>query len=219
VLAIDLSLGSIAYAKRKTAQLAVTNIEYAQADILRLGECARTFDVIGAIGVLHHLADPFAGWRTLLTRLRPGGFMCLGLYSRIARRSVLRAREFIAAQGFTSTAEGIRRFRQDVVGAETSAEVRALTRSLGFYSMSECRDLAFNVQERQLTLGEIEAFLGELRLRLLGFELDAGVLDQYRARFADDPRCTSLRNWALFEADNPDTFTAMYKFWVQREQG
>ena len=219
VLAIDLSLGSISYAKRKTAQLAVTNIEYAQADILRLGECARTFDVIGAIGVLHHLADPFAGWRTLLTRLRPGGFMCLGLYSRIARRSVLRAREFIAAQGFTSTAEGIRRFRQDVVGAETSAEVRSLTRSLGFYSMSECRDLAFNVQERQLTLGEIEAFLGELRLRLLGFELDAGVLDQYRARFADDPRCTSLRNWALFEADNPDTFTAMYKFWVQREQG
>jgi SAM-dependent methyltransferase len=217
VLAIDLSLDSLGYAQRKTAQLGLTNIEYAQADILRLGDCPRTFDVIGAVGVLHHLADPLAGWRVLLTRLRPGGFMCLGLYSRIARRSVLAAREFIAARGYAATPEGIRAFRQEVQSADTRAEVRSLTRSLAFYSMSECRDLAFNVQERQLTLPEIEAFLGQLRLRLLGFELDPRVLGQYRARFADDPGCTSLRNWTRFEADNPDTFTAMYKFWVQRE--
>ena len=37
VLAIDLSLSSIAYAKRKTQELGVTNVEYAQADILKLG--------------------------------------------------------------------------------------------------------------------------------------------------------------------------------------
>src|ERR1700729_3501478 len=75
VLAIDLSLSSIAYAKRKTQELGISNVEYAQADILKLGDIGRTFDIIQSAGVLHHLADPFSGWRTLLSLLRPGGFM------------------------------------------------------------------------------------------------------------------------------------------------
>jgi SAM-dependent methyltransferase len=216
VLAIDLSLASLGYAKRKTQELGVPNIEYAQADILGLTESAPSFDIIGAVGVLHHLADPFKGWRSLLTRLRPGGFMVLGLYSQNARRPVVWAREFITARGYANTPEGIRRFRQDVVVGERSVEVRSLTRSPDFYSLSECRDLAFNVQEQQLTLPQIDSFLGGLGLRFIGFELDPQVLSQYRARFGEDTACTNLGNWARFEADNPDTFTAMYRFWIQK---
>jgi tetratricopeptide (TPR) repeat protein/SAM-dependent methyltransferase len=216
VLAIDLSVGSLAYARRKTRELGLTNIEYAQADILGLGNLARTFDIIGAVGVLHHLADPFEGWRILLTRLRPGGFMCLGLYSQIARRSVVKVREFVAARGYASTADDIRRFRQDVLAQDASVELRSLSRSNAFYSMSDCRDLAFHVQESHLTLAEIESFLSGCGLRFVGFELDPRVLNQYRARFNDDPSCSDLRNWARFEADHPDTFTGMYRFWIQR---
>ena len=75
MLAVDLSLSSLCYAKRKTRELGLTNITYAQADILRLGTLPRRFDVIESSGVLHHLADPLAGWRVLLSLLRPGGFM------------------------------------------------------------------------------------------------------------------------------------------------
>ncbi|HLY53816.1 MAG TPA: tetratricopeptide repeat protein, partial [Steroidobacteraceae bacterium] len=214
VLAIDLSLGSLSYARRKTRELRLGNIEYAQADILELGSLGRTFDVIGAIGVLHHLADPFRGWRTLLTRLRPGGLMRLGLYSRTARRVLVRAREFIEAQGFAPTPDGIRSFRQAALAEHAGAELRALTRSRAFYSMSDCRDLAFNVQERTLTLEEIGSFLGDAGLRLVGFELEPQVLGRYRARFGADPACTDLRNWSVFEAAHPDTFTGMYRFWV-----
>jgi tetratricopeptide (TPR) repeat protein/SAM-dependent methyltransferase len=216
VLAIDLSLDSISYAMRKTQELGLSNIEYAQADILELGDVARTFDIIWSVGVLHHLADPFKGWQILLSRLRPGGFMCLGLYSQTARRTVVKAREFITARGYASTPDDIRRFRQDVLAGNTSVEVRSLSRSYAFYSLSDCRDLAFHVQEQRLTLGQIESFLSELGLRFIGFELDLRVLNQYRARFSDDPSCTNLRHWARFEADHPDTFTAMYGFWVQR---
>ncbi|HEV2286770.1 MAG TPA: methyltransferase [Steroidobacteraceae bacterium] len=216
VLAVDLSLASLAYAKRKTRELGLTNIEYAQADILELGALPQRFDVVSTIGVLHHLADPFAGWRILVSLLRPGGCMCLGLYSRSARRVVARAREFIAARGYAATPEGIRRFRQDALGAHASAEVRSLIRSHAFYSMSDCRDLAFHVTERQLTLAEIGAFLDATNLRFLGFELDPRVLSRYRARCGDDPACTDLRNWAAFEAEHPDTFTGMYRFWIQR---
>ena len=143
--------------------------------------------------------------------------MCVGLYSRIARRTVTRAREFVAARGYVSTPGDIRRFRQDVVALEPYHVLKRLTQSKGFYSMSECRDLAFHVQEHQVALEQIESFLAENGLRFVGFELGALVLRQYRAVFGDDPTCTNLRNWAQFEADNPDTFTAMYQFWVQRQ--
>lgn len=211
VLAIDLSLSSISYAKRKTRELGITNIEYAQADILQLGDMARTFDIIESVGVLHHLAEPFIGWRILLSRLRPGGFMRLGFYSEIARRHVVKAREIIAAHGYASTPDDIRRFRQDA-----SVELQWLRDTGDFYSTSECRDLLFHVQEHRLTLGQIESFLGESGLHFIGFSLDTQVLHQYRARFTDDPSRTNLRNWARFEADNPDTFAGMYHFWIQK---
>jgi tetratricopeptide (TPR) repeat protein/2-polyprenyl-3-methyl-5-hydroxy-6-metoxy-1,4-benzoquinol methylase len=216
VLAIDLSLSSISYAKRKTQELGMTNIEYAQADILRLGGTERTFDIIESVGVLHHLADPFLGWRTLLTQLRPGGFMRLGFYSEIARRHVVKARESIAARGYAGTPDDIRRFRQDLTAKGLGVELQWLSRTTDFYSTSSCRDLLFHVQEHRLTLGQIESFLTEFGLHFIGFELDPGALHQYRSRFTDDPSGTNLRNWARFEAENPDTFFGMYQFWIQK---
>src|SRR5580698_552314 len=181
--AIDLSLSSISYAKRKTRELGITNIEYAHADILNLDDIKRTFDIIESVGVLHHLADPFAGWRKLLSRLRPGGFMSLGFYSEIARRHVVKAREMIAAHRYAGTSDDIRRFRQDLAAQEPSVELQWLSDMPDFYSTSECRDLLFHVQEHRLSLEQIESFLAEFELRFIGFQLDPRVLSQYRARF------------------------------------
>jgi len=36
---------------------------------------------------------------------------------------------------------------------------------------------------------------------------------------SDDPGAANLRNWARFEADNPDTFAGMYLFRIQRPAG
>jgi tetratricopeptide (TPR) repeat protein/2-polyprenyl-3-methyl-5-hydroxy-6-metoxy-1,4-benzoquinol methylase len=219
VLAIDLSLSSISYAIRKTQELGITNIDHAQADILKLGDLARKFDIVESVGVLHHLADPFAGWRTLLSLLRPGGFMRLGFYSEIARRHVVKAREFIAARGYASTPEDIRRFRQDLAGQKANTELQWLSQTPDFYSTSECRDLLFHVQEHRLTLGQIDSFLTEFGLRFIGFELDLRALYEYRTRFNEDAAGTNLRNWERFEVDNPDTFAGMYQFWIQKPAG
>jgi tetratricopeptide (TPR) repeat protein/2-polyprenyl-3-methyl-5-hydroxy-6-metoxy-1,4-benzoquinol methylase len=216
VLAIDLSLSSISYAKRKTQEQGISNIEYAQADILELGDIARRFDIIESVGVLHHLADPFAGWRTLLSLLRPGGFMYLGFYSELARRHVVKAREIIAARGYSSTPDDIRRFRQDLSVQDLGVEAQSLSQFPDYYSTSDCRDLLFHVQEHRLTLSQIESFLADFGLHFIGFEMDRSVLHRYRARFTDDPTGTNLRNWASFEAGNPDTFVGMYQFWIQK---
>ena len=63
---------------------------------------------------------------------------------------------------------------------------------------------------------EIAAFLASENLEFLGFELRGAVRARYRAQFPDDPAMTNLGNWHRFEADNPDTFTGMYYFWVQK---
>ena len=56
VLAVDLSLTSLAYAKRKTPPDLAQRLSYAQADILKLDAIGRSFDIIDASGVLHHMA-------------------------------------------------------------------------------------------------------------------------------------------------------------------
>ena len=141
--------------------------------------------------------------------------MYLGFYSELARRDVVKAREIIAEHGYSSAPDDIRRFRRELA-RNPIVELQSLTECPDFFSTSECRDLLFNVQEHLLTLGKIESFLTEMDLHFIGFELDRSVLHRYRARFAGDPSCTNLRNWASFEADNPDTFSGMYQFWVQK---
>ncbi len=216
VLAVDLSLSSLAYARRKTQELGLTSIDYAQADLLKLGSLGRSFDVIESSGVLHHLADPFAGWHVLLSLLRPGGFMKLGFYSEIARRNIVRIRTIIAEQAYASVTEDIRRCRQDLMGADQGADFGTTLSSPDFFSISTCRDLLFHVQEHRMTLSGIKAFLRDNKLALLGFEIDVDILHAYRRRFPDDPAATNLDRWQIFENENPDTFFGMYQFWIQK---
>src|SRR6185312_13407483 len=89
VLAVDLSLASLASATRKTPPALAGKIEFAQADILALGPTGRTFDFINAGGVFHHMADPLAGWRALIELMRPDGVMQIGLYSELARTEIV----------------------------------------------------------------------------------------------------------------------------------
>ena len=63
ILAIDLSRASLGYAKRMAQKFGLANIEFAQADIMKLASIERQFELIDASGVLHHLADLWEGWR------------------------------------------------------------------------------------------------------------------------------------------------------------
>jgi Tfp pilus assembly protein PilF/2-polyprenyl-3-methyl-5-hydroxy-6-metoxy-1,4-benzoquinol methylase len=215
MLAVDLSLASLAYARRKSDETGLA-IAYGQADILELGTLGRQFDVIESIGVLHHMADPYQGWQTLLALLRPGGFMLLGLYSAVARRPVAQVRADIAARGLGGSAEEIRQFRQDFMENGDPALRAAILNSEDFFSISACRDLMFHVQEQGLRLAEIADFLNRQNLRFLGFDLNQAVLDSYRKHFPEDKAALDLHNWERFEADNPGLFAEMYVFWIQK---
>jgi len=215
VLAVDLSSASLAHAQRKTRELAIGTIDYAQADILRIGSIGRQFDVVDSTGVLHHLGDWEAGWRALLAVLRPGGVMRLGLYNERGSASVVAARAFIAARGYGSTPQEIRRCRGDLLAAGDPL-LAHVANYPDFFSTSECRDLLFHVQEHRLVLPQIKTFLDAHGLRFLGFVTDGAIVAAYRQRYPEDPTATDLDRWDAFEAEHPAMFGRMYQFWVQK---
>jgi 2-polyprenyl-3-methyl-5-hydroxy-6-metoxy-1,4-benzoquinol methylase len=213
ILAVDISRTSLAYARRKSRELGLTNIEYGQADILKLAALGRRFDVIETVGVLHHLADPAAGWRALLSLLRPHGLILVGLYSVTARQSLAAARAFIAERGYRARADDIRACRQDLIQRSGMPPFR------DFSSTSGCRDLLFNVMEHQFTIPQIKAFLDENRLTFLGFEqLPPDVLRQFQQQFSDAGALRDLELWHAFEQTHPLTFGNMYFFWIQKTE-
>ncbi|MGC1996727.1 MAG: methyltransferase domain-containing protein [Pseudolabrys sp.] len=212
-LAIDLSLTSLCYARRKTPAELASRIDYAQADILKLGSIDRSFDVIDACGVLHHMADPLAGWRILLSLLRPGGLMHLAFYSDVGRGDVAAARMFIAERKFGATPHDIRRCRQELL----ATPLASVTRFTDFFTTSECRDLLFHVHEARVTIPVIKDFIRENGLKFIAFEFDLPVLMRQRAQFAAAGwSLADLDRWQEVETKYPDTFSGMYQFWVQK---
>ena len=218
VTAVDLSGKSLSYAKRKAEALACSNIEFYQGDILDLPRTGWEFDLILCTGVLHHMADPLAGWKVLCDMLNSTGMMRVSLYSAKARRKIRAARERIDAQNLTGQADDIREFRQGLLSDGGDSNLKTLLYSDDFYSMSGCRDLLFHVQERHYTLPEIRVALDQLELRFCGFEFDnAAPIKAFTARNPGPEALRDLQKWDAFEQWHPHTFAGMYQFWCEYE--
>ena len=140
--------------------------------------------------------------------------MRVGLYSELARRVIVEARDRIAARGYRATADDIRRCRQDII--REAEHWKTLIGSRDFYSMSGCRDLLFNVMEHRFTIPEIAAFLNDNDLSFLAFEPfdDPTVIENFHKQFPGAADEANLDQWCRFEADHPETFLAMYQFMV-----
>ncbi len=217
IMAIDLSKASLAYAVRKTAELNIDSINYAQADILKLTSLGYSFDVIESAGVLHHLENPFKGWEILLSLLRPHGLMSLGLYSELARRDFVTVRNLISKDGIGSSPQAIRDYRKYLLSLKDSVDYGLATRSIDFFCTSTCRDLLFHVQEHRMNLKVLTKFLSDHDLNFLGFTIDSSVRHSYKKRFPNDMSATDLNNWHIYEEENPNTFIGMYQFWIQKK--
>jgi tetratricopeptide (TPR) repeat protein len=217
ILAVDLSMPSLAYAKRKTGELDIEFIEYAKADLLKLSSLGRTFDVVESSGVLHHLENPFEGLKVLLSLLRPHGLMRLGFYSELARQDIVRVRNLISKEGIGSTFQEIRSYRQNLLELNDSEKYRFATSSSDFFSTSACRDLLFHAQEHRMNLNILADFFKDHDLNFIGFDIDSSVIQDYKKRFSNDISATNLDQWHIYEEENPDTFIGMYQFYVQKK--
>ena len=204
VTAVDLSLASLAYAKRKTAELGITNLEYLQADILKLDQLEQEFDIIESVGVLHHMDEPMAGWRVLTDLLKPGGLMKIGLYSELARQHIVEVRKEITLLKVGTSESEIREFRRSL--AESNDENhQLLTKSSDFFSLSMLRDLIFHVQEHRFTLPQIKKCLDELGLKFCGFD-NKDAISNFRELHGEEADIYDLALWHQYEESNPRVF-------------
>jgi len=86
---LDRSAAALKIAQARAAERGLTNIVWEQRSLLDLpGSGLGPFDYIDCCGVLHHLPDPEAGVRALLSVLAPGGGMGLMVYAPHGRTGI-----------------------------------------------------------------------------------------------------------------------------------
>ena len=215
VLAIDLSIRSLAYAKRRTKEFGVKNIKYMQSDILDLKQLDKQFDIIESSGVLHHMEEPIAGWKVLVNCLKTGGLMRISLYSELGRGHIIEMRNKIKKLGMDSEKFAMKSFRQDIINSEQCDNRRIFLPSSDFYSFSGFRDLLFHVQEHRFTLPQIHDCLSQLGLKFCGFE-KSEMINIFKSQNSGDNDEYDLDKWNAFEIANPKSFKSMYQFWCQK---
>ncbi len=217
ILGIDLSLASLAYAKRKVEELGIKNIEFLHADILQLNKLDKKFDIIESAGTLHHMNNPIEGFKILYDLLKPNGFLRIGLYSEIARMHVVEAREIIKKRNIVSSNENIINFRQEIINEKLGLNLQKAINASDFYSLSMVRDLFFHEQELRFTIPQISKIINDFNLEFLGFYIKDIEKRKYSRMFPEDIKNLSLDNWDKFEKNNPDSFFNMYQFWMRKK--
>ena len=215
ILAIDLSLKSLSYAKRKTQELGFKNITYKQADILNIKNINQKFDIIECAGVIHHMEDPFKGWDALVSVLNPGGLIKIGLYSRIARKAIFETRSEINQSNNKLSFDDIKNFRQKII-CSNKLHHKRMTQSFDFYSLSNFRDLLFNAQELHFSIPEIKKYIFKLGLDFCGFEIDQHLRERFEKTHHKKDLLYDLDKWHDFEVNNTNSFAGMYQFWCQK---
>ena len=217
ILGVDLSLKSLSYAKRKIEELNYKNIDFLHADILQLKMLNKKFDIIESVGTLHHMKNPVQGLKILIDILEPHGFLKIGLYSKIARQNIFKIRKIIKKKNLRNISKDIKTCRKLILNQSDETLFENITNIKDFYSLSNVRDLLFNVQEHCFTVPQISKILKDLNLEFLGFNFsDPSIKSNFAKIFPDDLGNISLDNWNQFENRNPNTFFGMYIFWVRK---
>ena len=88
VVGIDVSSTSLGHQAYLRDRHGLSNLELHRLPIEEAGALGRTFDLVVSTGVLHHMADPVAGLRSLAGCLKPHGVAALMLYARYGRIGV-----------------------------------------------------------------------------------------------------------------------------------
>ena len=98
------------------------------------------------------MRDPRIGLRILAHLLASGGLLFLGLYSELARTSVVAGRHLVAEYGLSATPAGVRAGRRAIIAEAARPELSMLTSPASdFWTLWECRDMIFHVEEHRFT--------------------------------------------------------------------
>jgi SAM-dependent methyltransferase len=108
IVAIDVSANSVASTDALKRKYELANLDARQLPLERATELGESFDHVVCTGVLHHLADPDAGLRSLRAVLAPAGAMHLMVYAPYGRAGIYMVQELCRRLGMAANDRSIR---------------------------------------------------------------------------------------------------------------
>ncbi len=214
--AIDLSLKSLSYGKRKSEEHSIDNIDWYEGDILELDKINKKYDIIESVGVLHHLENPKKGFDILAKKLKKNGIMKISVYAKSYRKILEPTKKFIRDNKFKNDINSIRQARRLIM--ESNLE-NLYFDNADCYSSSSFIDLLMHEQELDFTLPDLKRLFGK-EFTFIGFTFPSSSSDmirtKYKSKYHDDPKMTNLDNWADFEKEDNKVFSSMYSAYIQK---
>lgn len=221
VVVVDESRAKLAYAVRKLRAGHGKDVKYLHGLISDLAALPSDFDLVQAPTAMHTCQDPKVTMEQLARRLKPGGFLSVGLYSDTAREGVKQAhallRDPILASGALTD---IRSIRRELMLAEPGGVFDVLTSPASdFWSTSLCREMIFQLDEHRFNLLQVAELMAAARLEFLGLELSHPMDRQrFRTEHPEPDAQSDAHAWDAFEAAHPETFGASYRVWARKKR-
>ena len=219
--AIDLSKKSLAYGKSKANELNITNINWFQADILKLNQFDKKYDAIESVGVLHHLKEPKKGFDILTNKLNKNGILKIGLYARSYRNKLTPTKNLIRQKIKDTNLQSIKKARKLIYESNDSNIFNPYEMSGDFYSLSSFIDLLMHEQELDFNIDELIKLYSK-KYEFLGFVFSQNkrtiVKRLFYEQYKTESKLTEIEKWQLIEDKNPHLFSSMYQFWLKKIQ-
>ena len=171
--------------------------------------------MIDCVGVLHHMDYPIKGWQCLLDSLKHEGIIRIGLYSELGRKDIIKTKEEINKLNIDCNLNEMVSFRDNIIKSDKKHHQSLLSMN-DFYSVSEFRDLLFNIQEHRFSLKQINEILDTLGLNFCGFESQK-IISKFNKIHLNKNDLYNLDLWDQFEQSENNLFTEMYVFWCQKK--
>lgn len=85
VVGADICLNSLSLAEGFRHRNGIQSASFVQMNLFRPAFAPESFDFVISNGVLHHTANPYEAFRSILRLLKPRGYVIVGLYNRYGR--------------------------------------------------------------------------------------------------------------------------------------
>ena len=165
VTGIDVSTTSVQCTRELKQKYNLQNLEVHELALEQIGDLGRKFDQIICTGVLHHLADPGTGLRSLHSVLNPDGAIELMVYAPYGRTGVYMLQEFCRRVGIHAADGDIR----DLICALSALPPghplqTLLSQAPDFRHEAALADALLHPQDRAYSVPELFRLIGEAGL-------------------------------------------------------
>jgi 2-polyprenyl-3-methyl-5-hydroxy-6-metoxy-1,4-benzoquinol methylase len=167
ITAIDVSETSLHHTRQLQQKYGLANVELHQLSILDVQELGQTFDQIVCTGVLHHLADPDVGLRSLRNVLKPDGAIQIMVYASYGRTGIYMMQAYCRLLGISPSDQELQDLSVALNGLpEDHPLTHLLHKGKDFQHPDGLADALLHPQDRAYTVPQVYEWLDRCGMSL-----------------------------------------------------